>query len=421
MNFIVKPLIRKRSASFAGHFLTPQQISLKQSRAKKRAMQGRVIGDSFHLKTFFSSHPTAIHSIEFLKQNIFDVSFIKQSIFLFSSFARSFKKTVSFVSHHSSGGGFSYSKSSTLPATLTHTKNGSGRTILRKSPFGILFGWSDTRLISNLLGDKNKFNAFVYTPWRDAVSELNARAKDTGLETYLQGVLPSSTPEVLRTGKNMVLARQLATPNYEMYRFMQIADVTSLNPIVLEYKHDRYVNVSQVKYALAELNFHKGFDQATRKARLLKLSIINRNESNGKRIDTLTTKWGQHLTDFHNEFFINTFPSMANQTYDLSDMYHELGGGAAKYYNGFLSLFLKHSILFENFLFSSEELRFMEKIFLPALITIKRESKYTPLIVELVPERSEDDIFWLSYPPTKFDFVDTYTQCKQHVSDIISE
>ncbi len=375
-------------------------------------MQEKLGRNGFHLKTFFSSHTISTHSLEFLRKNIFDVSFFKQSIFLFSSFARSFKKIVSLVSHHDSGGGFSYSGLMTEKSSTNTRKNDWQRQVSIKSPFGILFGWSDAKLISELLSNKDKFNAFVYTPWRDALSELSIRANDEGLEKYLQETLPSSTPGVLRAGKNMVLARQLATPNYEMYRFMQVADATGLNPVVLEYKQDKYVNVSQVKYALAELTFHKGYDPATNNARLEKYSIINRNESNGKRIDTLATRWGQSLTDFHKEFFINSFPEMTSHTHDLSNMYQELGGKATSYYTRFLSLFLKNSILFENYLLNKEEFHFMEKIFLPALLAIKKESHYTPLMVELVPEKNEDDIFWLSYPPKQRDFVDRYTACK---------
>ena len=112
--------------------------------------------------------------------------------------------------------------------------------------------------IEYLTSDKTIFDDLIYTPWEDAVKEIESRYDDQTLYNYLSKVLPKTTPDILMSGKNMALTRQFATPNYETYRFMQFADVMGLNPLILEYTQDKYVNASEIKYSLAELCFYKG-------------------------------------------------------------------------------------------------------------------------------------------------------------------
>jgi len=266
-------------------------------------------------------------------------------------------------------------------------------------------------LINELMDDKAKFDALVYTPWREVVKELEVRENDVELASYLTKVLPANLDQTLTTGKNMALARHLATPNYEMYRFVQCADVISeLRPIILEYLEDKYVNASELKYALAELKFYRGVQANTLKPILDKKAVINRNESNGQKINKITTSWGESFVDFHRTFFNNTFPELSNNIYDLSEMYKQCGGIASLYYKSHLALFLRNNVLFENYLFSKEESDFMRNRVLPNFIDIIIETGKKPLIVNLGPTGNEDDVFWISYPPSKAEVVNTHIQ-----------
>jgi hypothetical protein len=255
--------------------------------------------------------------------------------------------------------------------------------------------------IEYLISNREALVDFLYTPWRDVVEEMERRELDTELHTYLKNVLPEGTPSQILEGKNMALARHVATPNYEMHRFIQCADVIpGLRPMILEYTTDKYVNINATKHALAELKFHVGRTRDDR-ALLEKKPIINRNESNGLPLNTVTTKTNIPLVDFHHQLFEAAFPHMKDNLCDLSEMYCQLGGKAHKYYKAHLSLFLKHNVLFENFLINKEELGFLKNIILPTMLEILEETGYKPLIVNLGPTGNEEDVFWISYPPNQ--------------------
>ena len=46
----------------------------------------------------------------------------------------------------------------------------------------------DNELIAELLSDKKKFDAYVYTPLNVALSELRSRENDQKIETYLNNL-----------------------------------------------------------------------------------------------------------------------------------------------------------------------------------------------------------------------------------------
>ena len=283
----------------------------------------------------------------------------------------------------------------------------------QKPPAVQMITRGDAEFIEHLMSDREAFDAFVYTPWRDALRELEERDRNPVISQFLQKNLPSKTPRRLSEGKNMALSRHLGTPNYEMYRFMHFSDVlTNLSPIILEYRNDKYVNANHTKYALAELCFYGGIHGLTRRAILDRVSVINKNESNGKRISDIKTKWGESLISFHRAFLISKFPAIEKGVVDLSEMYAELGGKARDYYNGYLSLFLRNNILFENFLFSKEESSFMKTIILPTILRILKETGKKPLIINLGPTGNEEDVFWTSYPRSDKEFVNKFLQPK---------
>lgn len=258
--------------------------------------------------------------------------------------------------------------------------------------------------IAELLADKAKFDAYVYTPINEAINELAKRESDKSIIEYCSQLPPFQLPHGT-TKKFMAITRNVATPNYEMHRFAICADVLKdLEPYVLEYTEDKYAHVNELKYMLGQLHFHKGFDKNTNPI-IEKKGVIDMNHANGKKFREVRTKWGQTLIDFHHEFFYSRFPHMKECHFDISLWLKNFGATAPEYYEQYLSIFLMNGILFENFLFTNGEMVLCEKVVLPAIISIEKKTGKRPLIVGLEPTKQEGDKFWNSYPPNTIDFV----------------
>jgi hypothetical protein len=211
-------------------------------------------------------------------------------------------------------------------------------------------------------------------------------------------VLIDNVPEIMRGRKSMVLFRHIATPNYEIRRFLIAADALEvLHPIIFEYTADKFNNRNDWKYSLGRISLHRGTNKKGEQMFECK-NVIDFNLSNNKPIRSINTHWNQSLVDFHHEIFTKGYPHLKNNIFDLSDWLHKFGCSAKDYYKSFLTLFLKDGILFENFLLEGKELAFTKEIILPALIEIEKETGFKPLIVALEPTEIEGDQFWLAHP-----------------------
>lgn len=259
--------------------------------------------------------------------------------------------------------------------------------------------------LDSLIDDKEAFSAYIYTPLKEAFDELERRAGDTKLAAYVDSQLTHGTPESLKGKKNLILFRHIATPNYEISRYIGIADIfPEFNTVILEYLDDQFLDRNENKYFLGKLRFQKGLSKDGSPI-FENLALINFNESNTKPISSLLTKWGQRLVDFHHELFEKRFPMFKHSYYDLSSWLHSYGNTAQEYYKPFLTLLLKDGILFENMLVDEKEKSIIRDIILPAFSEIEQESGYKPLIVPLAPTDMEADHFWHSHPYESKNFV----------------
>lgn len=265
---------------------------------------------------------------------------------------------------------------------------------------------SPSIMVEELMSKRQSFNDFIYLPLFDALAELERRQTDLSLSTYVEKYLSKDIPDIMKEKKSAVLFRHIATPNYEIRRFMNIADTVDdygIQPLILEYLDDKFTNRNQWKYFLGRLSFYKGHDK--NKTAMFECKVImDFNTHNMQPISSVKTLAGNSLVDFHHDLFLRHFPHMKNVgMFDMSEWLREHGGGAKAYYKTFLSLFLKHGILFENFLIDGNESVFTKEIILPALFEIHKETRVKPLIVALEPTDIESDQFWLSHPYEKTD------------------
>jgi hypothetical protein len=261
--------------------------------------------------------------------------------------------------------------------------------------------------IERITSDRKIFNDFVYTSLEDALAELELRKGDQKIKRYINKTLNTGIPTSLVESGKMVFFRQLATPNYEMRRFVTIADALSdkIKPVFFEYHEDKFTDNNVWKYHLGKLPFYKGQDKHGNKISQ-KILTIDFTSNNGKRISEVKTLWGQSVIDFHHELFIKAFPHLDYGVFfDGSEWLLKNNGSAKHYYLPFLKLFLSHGILFENFMLDTKEIRFTKEIFLPAFIKIYRDTGKKPLVVALEPTEIEGDDFWMHHPHESMELV----------------
>ncbi len=257
-----------------------------------------------------------------------------------------------------------------------------------------------------LMQDREFFDKTVYTAPDVALQELRERRADPKLESGVNASLSNDIPEPLKEGPKAVIFRQLVTPNYEIRRFFSIADaMEGLEPLFWEYYDDKFTSNNEWKHSLGKLSFYNGKGKKGG-SKVDTLKIIDFNTSNGKKISEVSTLWGQSLVDFHHEFFNERFRTHKGTCYDATAWFSRNGSTAQSYYEHFLTLFVRHGILFENFVLDDPiEAAFTKEIFLPAFLKVWKKIGNKPLIVSLEPTDIEGDKFWICHPGEHKDFI----------------
>lgn len=262
--------------------------------------------------------------------------------------------------------------------------------------------------IERLISDRDAFNAFVYTPLNEALGHIQQRKNNTELDINIKSVCRNIPPVLCEEKFNAVLARPVATPNFETRRFFHIIDaLEEFKPIIWEYTASKFTpNMNELKRALAKMSFFFG-EGKKGGLKFNSVNILDFNLNSGKKISEVTTSKDVSLVDFHHDYFKKVFgENISKIFFDASEWYENEGGRALEYYEMFLCLFIQNSILFENFVLEDkEELRFVTEIFLPSFIKIKNKFGIKPLIVALSPTNIEGDKFWSSYPGQEIDFI----------------
>jgi hypothetical protein len=260
--------------------------------------------------------------------------------------------------------------------------------------------------IDKLICDREAFNKFVYTPVNEAIRELKKRRGNKKLENKILRSLKNNLPSPLKISPRAVLFRQLATPNYETRRFMDITELAGIKPLFWEYYNDKFVSKNEVKYYLGMINFCRGIGKKGGLKSEYK-KIIDFNCYNGKKISDVKTISGKKLVSFHHSLFAGTYRKLPKDYFfDASDWLKENGGTAANYYKNYLTLFVSNAIEFENFMLDIKEVSFTKELFLPAFCQVIKEFGVKPLIVALEPTEIETNEFWMCHPYSSKKFVD---------------
>lgn len=254
--------------------------------------------------------------------------------------------------------------------------------------------------IEELIEDREAFNAFIYTPLDQAIQELSTRAEDLALQKMVADTLSQRLPDLFQDKKIGILFRQLATPNYEMRRFVSILDaIEGIVPVFWEYYSDKFTSNNEYKHSLGKLHYFLGKGKKGG-VKIDTQNIIDFNKYNGEKISDVKTLWGQSLVSFHHELFEKEYGKVETTSFfDASKWFAGSGGSAKEYYTNFITLFVKNGILFENFMLDEKELSFTTEVFLPAFIEVWQKTGKKPLIVALEPTDIEGDKFWICHTP----------------------
>jgi hypothetical protein len=252
-----------------------------------------------------------------------------------------------------------------------------------------------------IMNDRHIFNQIVYTPLSEALKLLDERRKDKELVAKVEKLLKGDVPEILRNKRCAILCRQVATPNYENRRFIALAKENNLYPVFFEYHGDKFTSNNKYKHSLGQLQVQNKELTKEGDFHSEKITIVDFNKHNGKKLQEVKTLWNESLTDFHRKLFTAyDYNKEDFHFHDVSPWFKKKGGKATDYYTDLLLLFTCFGILFENFLTSKDtEGDFTKKIVLPAIEEIMNTIGVKPIIVPLESLELETDDFWLHHLP----------------------
>ena len=241
----------------------------------------------------------------------------------------------------------------------------------------------------------------IYTPTRTAVRELRKRRRDLDLLNKVEKDMRIHKYPAMKIFKRpcAVLFRQVGTPIHEILRFFGQSKDLGLKPVIFEYQGDKFVSANNsYKRGLGKMPIYQ-FTGSDGRDMVHFKTIFDMNKYGGKKFSDILCHTGEPLVDFHHRLLcriakINT----KNHCVDGTEWLQESGGTAPRYYETFLTLFVRNAILFESYLPRSKEETFIQAVVEPAFQTIEKKYGHRPLIVRLLPEHDEKRKFWEMYP-----------------------
>lgn len=234
----------------------------------------------------------------------------------------------------------------------------------------------------------------MYTPLEEAKEEVWKRWNDAELRRRVLeyvGELPQGFGQEPRA----VFSSQLATVNFEYYRFTEKAKNAGLKPLCSEYTSDKFCSRNPDKRFLGKVTFfhHKGRNGGNRTT---SRTIIDFCAEDGKPLREVKTVWGDDFVAFHHRMLRSKLPSL--ELADATEWYQRKGGNPAIFYHHLIALFICHGIHFVNYLNEGDEGKFTHEIVRPAIRRVIEHFGVKPLIVRLLPKESEADPYWCWYP-----------------------
>ena len=249
-----------------------------------------------------------------------------------------------------------------------------------------------------IISDRNIFNQIVYTPLSEALILLEQRQQDINLIKKVEKLLDGDIPLPLqKIGKHAVQFRQIITPNNEAKHFLKTTESFDIIPVMMQYNKDKFSSNNSFKRSLGQLMIQGKVNNHDEYI-IEKISVMDFNKHNGKKLTDVVTHWNEPIIDFHKRLFDNcNFKNTDCLFFESSDWVKKHGQTPEDYYKQFLLLFTCYGILFENFLIDGEDALFSKNIILPAIESVMNLTGVKPLIVPIGPLDMDNDNYWFYY------------------------
>ena len=180
------------------------------------------------------------------------------------------------------------------------------------------------------------------------------------------------------------IGRSLPTFRFEDAVFTMMAEGAGLSPTWFTYVDDKFVTKSSVKRSLLRPALTQKLDKHGKPITLNKSLVARMDDWSMKPLSSVRTADGQSLIEWHRRRLLTAVPEAP--IVDMSEECQRWGGNAQYYYEGYLSLFIAHGVLFEDYHGgeSGNELHgFTARIFEPAVANLERRFGVKPLITPL--------------------------------------
>lgn len=230
--------------------------------------------------------------------------------------------------------------------------------------------------------------------------ELVERSNNIGLKSNIESFI-KEVPTFLQGNEKpiAILARHVATPNFEAFHFVQTAQEMGFLPVVWQFSGDTFCTKNPDKADLGRLRVYKGKQTSadgTRQDLCQKMRVIDMEKNERKPINAITARNGENFVEMHNRLFQKHLPQAI--IWDSTEWLMLHGTNAKEFYIYFLSLFISHAVLFENFLTVGQEVPFVQDVVRPAINGLKQRFGFSPIIIPAVPLDSESKKTWTWYP-----------------------
>ncbi len=246
--------------------------------------------------------------------------------------------------------------------------------------------------IKNKNMEKN--TTFIYTNLSEIKKELEKRRNDKELMNKVLKFWGENPFPLDMKEPRAVLSRDIITPNMELCYFLDVIKELDLDPLFFEVHRDKFVSKNKSKYHLGMLHFKQ-----KKQSNIISKNIVDFNKYEGKMLNDIPTTCGDNLISYHHKMLEKEYPGYSKFAYDFSDWFLKTRNLTDYYYLYFLSLFICHGVLFDNYLLDDkEEADFFMKKVEPSFKKAEEIFGVRPLIYPLLPIEFEKDVSWYSYP-----------------------
>jgi len=245
--------------------------------------------------------------------------------------------------------------------------------------------------------------AGVYSTLEEAIIELERRRQDETLKQRIEAFLQDHIDITahFKDAPRFVYSRDIISPNHEFFAFINLIKDKKYLPLYFEYKCGKLVTKNFNKYHISKLHFHDSLNDQnvydhSNKTKL----IVDFNTQQGKKMSHVETHSGDSLVNFHRKILQQTagIPVEEDHFLDISEWFNTCRHDSPWYYVLYLTLFIYHGILFDNFISGKGEGVMIREKMLPSFDAVADLFGVKPLVVAIVPVEVEENDFWWYYP-----------------------